>query len=383
MGNAARSRPTRWTLHLDESGDFAVPGETVLIAGLMLQEAASGAADEMLGAALRRLDPLVPYPPHATELRQTAWWIARWALADSAVRAAHPARLVLDRAAAALQRALPDRSLARMADALRQGQMPDYDALKSASRWLRAASPMIYAELEALARGAEDRYRALGVQLRAVYGDARCHILAAVDGGGPAVDGTDRYLSLLTALFERVFALLRANPAQAHEVRVVAAQRHVTDARLPRRRMLMPQDLGACVRRAEAFPLLAPVPPPDGNVRILPWGAVAYREQVAPGVALADFVANRLRGVITRSDQWDGVSAEATAATGLSVMVPPRVNPGSGAQPTIAAAGPARDAIAEAFRGRSAASDALRGRSWEVDQAQRWIAVAHAVRGAQ
>lgn len=45
MGNvAARRNPTRWMLHLDESGDFASPDEPVFITGLMLQERPSDVA---------------------------------------------------------------------------------------------------------------------------------------------------------------------------------------------------------------------------------------------------------------------------------------------------------------------------------------------------
>jgi len=367
-------------LHLDESGDFSSPDEPVFIAGLMLQERPSDVADEILGNALRRIDPLVPYPPHATDLRQLAWWVARWMLADVTVRDGHPARDTLDRAAALLQRASADRAVAPMLAALEEQRMPGYDVLRSATRWLRAHAPALRPELESLSRRAEDHYRSVGARLRALYGDARCHVLAAADPGGLSPDGADRYLALLTVLFERVFALLRASPAQRHEVRVVAAQRHVTDGRVLHRRMLMPQDLGACVRRAEAFPLLAPVTAPDGNVRILPWASVAYREQVAPGVALADFVANRLRGVLLQSPGWDALSEAIVAATGLPVMATPGVHPSGGARPTIAAAGPPREAIAAAFRARPEGGSPLKGVAWDAEQARLWIAVAEAVR---
>lgn len=381
MGTDTNHRnATHWTLHLDESGDFASPGDAVFVAGIMLQEPPSDAADRILGDVLRRIDPLVPYPPHATDMRQLAWWVARWMLADSAVRENHPARYVLDRAAATIQRGESAPLLIRMTEQLQRRQTPDYDALKLATRWLRDRDPALCRELESLARGAEDRYRAIGTQLRTLYGDARCHVVAAGDPGGVAIDGADRYLSLLTVLFERVFALLRARPAQRHEVRVVAAQRHVTDARVGRRRMLMPQDLGDCVRRAERFPLLAPASPPDTVIRILPWASVAYRDQVPPGVALADFVANRVRRVLLQSYTWDQASNEIAAATGLAAMVPARVLPDGGAQPAIAVAGAPRDAIAAAFLGRPAEGLPLKSGRWTTDQAQRWIAVADTLR---
>ncbi len=381
MGNDDHRRhPTQWVLHLDESGDFASPGNAVLVAGIMLQERPSEAADQILAGVLRRIDPLVPYPPHATDLRQPAWWVARWMLADPAVREIHPARQVLDRAAATIQRGGSAPLLARMNEQLQLAQTPDYDALQLATRWLRDRDSALCRELESLARGAEDRYRAIGTQLRTLYGDARCHVVAAADPGGVSLEGADRYLSLLTVLFERVFALLRARPAQRHEVRVVAAQRHVTDTRMGRRRMLMPQDLGECVRQAERFPLFAPVSAPDTIVRILPWSSVSYREQVPPGVALADFVANRVRRVLLQGPGWEKANDEIVAVTGLTTMVPARVLPDGGAQPTIAATGAPREAVAAAFQGVSAMDLPLLSGRWTIEQAQRWIAVADTLR---
>jgi hypothetical protein len=381
MGNDDHRRhATQWVLHLDESGDFSAPGNAVLVAGIMLQEPPSDAADQILAGVLRRIDPLVPYPPHATDLRQPAWWVARWMLADPSVREIHPAREVLDRAAATLQRGGAAPLLARMNDQLTRRQTPDYDSLKLATRWLRDRDPALCRELESLARGSEDRYRAIGTQLRTLYGDARCHVVAAADPGGVGLDGADRYLSLLTVLFERVFALLRARPAQRHEVRVVAAQRHVANPHMGRRRMLMPQDLGECVRQAERFPLFAPASAPDTIVRILPWRSVAYREQVPPGVALADFVANRVRRVLLQGPGWEQASDEIAAATGLATMVPARALPEGGAQPTIAAAGAPREAVAAAFQGVSTEDQPLPSGRWTTEQAQRWIAVADTLR---
>lgn len=381
MGNHGQRRhPTWWTLHLDESGQFSNPNEPVLLAGFLLQEPPSDAADEILGGLLRRIDPLIPYPPHATEILWPAWWFARWVLASPEVRAAHPARAVLDQAAGVFQRAGAVSALDEMSSQLQQSQTPDYDSLRDASRWLRGRDPVLYAQFEVLRRNAEDHYRAIGARLQTLYGDDRCWLLAASDPGAVAFDGPDRYLSLLTVLLERVFALLRAHPAPRHEVRVIAAQRHVTDGRVSRRRMLRPQDLGDCVRKAEAFPLHAPEVAPDKAVRIIPWSSVAYDEQVPPGVALADFVANRVRRILMQGRDWNRTSSDVVASTGLTAVARPGVRPSGEALPTVAVAGPPREAVAAAFRGPPPPRPPAPGRSWSAEQARRWITLADALR---
>jgi hypothetical protein len=60
--------PIRWTLYIDESGDFAAPDDPVSVAGLLLR----GEAPAGLRAALEAAVPWYPWPLHASHLNQPA-----------------------------------------------------------------------------------------------------------------------------------------------------------------------------------------------------------------------------------------------------------------------------------------------------------------------
>jgi hypothetical protein len=384
MASGRDARVTGWTLSIDESGDFAAPDAPVCVAGVLLQEPPTPEADAILRGLLTRVDPLVRYPPHATELRLPAWWVAAWVLAPAEVRAAHPRRRTLDAAAAWCERAAADPALASMWAALRDGRRPAYTTLATASGWMRRRAADVAADLHGLANDVERRYRLASAALVERFGAGGCLLVAASDRGDATHTPTapDRYLALLDVLFERVFALLRARPPERHVVWVVAATRRVQDAALGDR-PLRAQDIGDCVRRAERFPLDAPAGPTDPWVRLLPAMPEAYDERVRPGVVLADFVANRCRGPLASAPWWYALQAQLTDATGLPVEAVPRCTAGAGPMPTVAASGEGRARLAETLAGAPTEPWIERAGGWDLEQAQRWARAVEALRAEE
>ena len=371
-----------WGLYLDESGRFDRPDEAVCVAGVMLQEAPSREADEILRAVYRRIDPIAWYPPHATDLRLPAWWVGAWALASPAARAAHPAARTIEHAAALCAQASASPELAEMFTALDRRRRPKHGPLASASRWLQRAHPAVDRALRDLALDVERRYQAVAGALLERFGPDRCFAVVASDDGHTSpspVDPPDRYLALLVTLLERVFALLRARPAERHTVRLFVAERDVRDP-LVGERKLRPQDVSACVRLAERFPLDAPTAPTDPWVRLVATLTMPYEEVAPPGVVLADFVANRCRRPLMTNASWDDLRRELTAATRLPFEATARSCSTLGPRPTVATTGSPRVAIARAFTpdGIEAPPDLSPG--WRAEQSRRWTEIAATLR---
>ena len=378
VGRPRAGTEIEWGLYLDESGQFDQRDEAVCIVGMLLQEPPSGEADDILRGVYRRIDPIAWYPPHATDLRLPAWWVAAWVLASPEARAAHPAARTIEHAAAlcAQARAAPD--LSEMFELLDQQRRPKHGALARATRWLDRHHRPTADALRELARDVERRYQDVAGELLRRFGPDRCFAVAASDDGLSApspADQSDRYLALLVPLFERVFALLRARPAERHTVRLFAAERHVFDPVLGSRR-LRPQDLDACVRLAERFPLDAPATPTDPWVRLVSTMTMPYDEFAPPGVVLADFVANRARLPLAGNAPWSDLHRVLTADTRLPFEAAARSCPTLGPRPTIAANGPARHTIAQAFGHDGDTSPPDTPPGWRSDQAQRWCEVA-------
>ncbi len=384
VGRVRARTETEWGLYLDESGQFDRDDEAVCIAGVLLQEPPSGEGDDILRGVYRRIDPIAWYPPHATDLRLPAWWVAAWVLASPAARVSHPAARTIEHATALCAASAAAPELAEMFSLLGRRRRPKRRPLASASTWLRRHHPAVARALSDLALDVERRYQDVAGALLDRFGPDRCFALAASDDGSesPPPDGpSDRYLALLVPLFERVFALLRARPAERHTVRVFAAERDVDDPvlGLGERRLLRPQDLSDCVRLAERFPFDAPGSPTDPWVRLVPMLTVPYEEVAPPGVVLADFVGNRCRRVLAGRSSWRDVQRELSLATRLPFEATTRACEALGPRPTVASTGAPRVAIARAFA--SGENDLPVGGTteWRQEQARRWIEVASAV----
>jgi hypothetical protein len=376
---------TSWVLFLDESGQFERVTEPVCIAGLLLQEQ-RWSAMKPLRREIARANPLVPYPPHATDLNLAATHLALWQLATLGAQQGHPFARQFRSAAGAL-RSLAAPPVRRFHQGVARGRLPRWDDLASVNMLLQRGHARCFAELGAVVDWSDEAYVSVIHNLRETYGDERCFVVAAADHG--AFDESDspaedRYLELLVVLLERVFALLRTRPPARHFVAVVPAVRDVMGvAGVPA--PLSQADVERCIARATRFPLDPPSDGPDEYVRMNAEIPQEYDERVAPGIVLADLVANRLNRLAAARPPWGQLGRETISRTGLRIEATPRVQPDAAPHPTLAADGEARRIIGQAFelvcveRATSAAATigtATVPAGWERDQAQSWVKLA-------
>lgn len=373
---------TSWLLFLDETGDFDDPAAAVAIAGLLVQET-HPAMLAGLRAPIAALNPVVPYPPHASMLNLSlAHWVA-WSRAAPAARAAH---WRADWMATADRELAGSTWLAKvLATPLQRGN-EWYAALQQIDAMLPSRAPGAARLLEAVRGEHEHRMVSFLDALAGRYGPERCLAVAAAEAPGIDGGGSDRYLSLLRVVMERVLLLLRSRPAARHRVRVLAAGRHVEASPFPRRIDLRSRDVADAIRAAERFPLDAPpAGGPDAWVHLVPESPQPYDAQVHPCLVLADFVANRLGWPLRRCSSWPALSDDVRRRTALPAEAAPRWLAPARPCPTIAAAGPAGEVVRALFGGeldRGGALQSLRDRKvrpgWAREQAERWIDVAPA-----
>ena len=375
--------------------------------GILLQEDDSSDKWFEVRRVLERIDRTIRYPHHAAHLNQPAFYPAAWRLAESEARKGHPKRILLEQAASVLDRAAgtPGASffLRRYREHLEAGTIPDVKHLRGCTGWLMGNQPVIYGELFAHKGHIVGEVRQVIAEMARTYGPARCLAIAAVDTGSrhlsqaEPVAPPDRYLNLLTALFERVYTLLRSDRGEGQEVRVRVERLNVKSPRFPgsgfvrkdRDRVpLMAQDIAVCVREAEQFPFIAPeAGQSDGQVRIVPNTPSAKSPFMHPGLVLADTLVNVLRSTLDWGIApplhhviWtmDEVFHLPITMQALGFDAGDKVS-------TLSCAGIQRQLIRQAFQEPAAAST-LQVRAeatvpaWAREQAKGWISMVEKIR---
>lgn len=282
------SEPRRWTIFIDESGDFDAPGAAVAIAGILLAETSETSADA-LRRGLERALPDIPWPPHAAHVNQTAWVAV--ILADQACNppapGAPPAALAAREAVAEFSRHSPV-DLGQVQADLRLGRRPDFAAIKRLSKHLRDTLPVLARRIDGFALEAWAQVRAVAARLAA---DADASLLASGEAWAGAVgSGPDeRYFGLLEATLSRAVHLLcrRRTPDR---LGVRALERDVHEPAIDEPIPLLPRHLGEVARRL----------PSEGTsvVRVVPEHVCRYDRRVDIRFVLADFAANRARRVL-------------------------------------------------------------------------------------
>lgn len=363
------------SLFVDESGAFDGHDPSV-VAGLLVDRGLDEVAGAPIRAELERIWGPGPWPPHATELRfpvapvlYRAWRPRPGQAAMAEGRAIVPFRAELGALAAALE---SSRFGPRL-DAIRDGAFPTRDDIEEADATLRrhpalGAMRALLEKREELTRDLLARLgrRSGGVTLVAALADDR------PPGGAPSAGALreDTWLRALSVVFERVARL-----EGRAEVDLLVLTRNVEVGGLgpvPMQARWLDTLAEEATRRAGA------------DLRFRPAGTVfRYQEDakqgalVHPMLALADWVANRLRHLVRqRPGDWDTLAAR---------LVAMRVVPGPGALertprgralgplPTVAAAGAPEERIRAAFGGETVDVGET---GWEWDQARRWVAAA-------
>ncbi|MFM2151871.1 MAG: hypothetical protein RL199_306 [Pseudomonadota bacterium] len=338
-----------WHLFIDESGRFEDRGEDVCVGGWLIEAPNDASVDRVLRRQLARAFPSFAYPPQAKHVNIGAAHLVSFASLQPKVRRSHPDA---ERLEAAVDRTRfrptpPSPGAARIHDALREGRWPTasttVEDLRSYGSWLRRVDRALFDALEAEVREARARLASMTATIAREVAPGACALVLATETQRPAAEAPaspDRYLGLLETLLSRVVALLRARSGADHHVWVHVEGRHVESC-FPRH-PLMPSHVGQAARAA----LLAPGPAAGStNIRFVP-DSIARKDDAMPaGVAVADFITNRLRGQVTSQPSATTLERFAAAAFGLPARLQPAGLPDATPQLTLVADGAARKAF--------------------------------------
>ncbi len=349
----------RWSLFLDESGDFS-NGVTSWVGGVLVEASAAALGRRKLPEEFERIYGPGPYPPHASHQNIPAAaalhaaWVPRGrasVLAEGALAAERRAEL---RAAAdVLAAGAGSDVLAKV----RAGARPSYDDLQHADDVLQEEAPHLRHVLSHL-QG--ERQRQMGDLVARLFGrlEGRASYVGALgDGGAPGPETApghvreDAYVRALSVVAERV---ARLGGDVVIDVHVLT--RDVEVGGFPK-----PLALNAHFVRQLAEAACARV---GGRVRFRPAPAIQrYADHPSddlpfhPMLAIADWVTNRVRPVLHKHHHsWATVTntlvarsiAPSEAALNRRVRGRERLGP----LPTIAAAGPLEAAVRDAFAGQ-------------------------------
>lgn len=369
-------RVREWQLFIDETGDFDDPYASVAVVGWLVQHRELPRFDADLRSALAKVVPDAAWPPHAADLNLpivqpilTRVFGAVTSDADAWVRSVPG---VWER----LQ-GLEHEAVRKVVALAEQRKMAPYKDLANANEVVKRLDPSLFRSFTAQRERRMAHMRDLLSHLGEVFGPGESWLVGA---GMPPVGDDDtpkdeRYLPLLETLFCRVFALLRSDDGDRHEVRVHVARRRVKPNGGPLTLTLRIQDVGDCVRRAERFPVLAPEPgKPDARVRIVPHSVSRYDTNVRPGIVIADFAANRLRWPMSTARSWHELQANSVTQVALPVTAPARRDVGASPLPALAAHGLPEQAIHGAAEKAQVLEVPWTPPGWTTDQARQWVA---------
>lgn len=290
----------KWYVHIDETGSFTA-GTAGAVVGLLTRGEGPAALTDSLRATWKAEAPEVPWPPHATILRQPLAWAA-WSAGDG------PAEV--SAAAKALDQALATQpNWAQARESLRRGHLPKV-TMSMLDAAARCRMPAAYAILARRSAQIQDFAKSL---LASVARSGHAWVVsAAASETSEAPAGADRYLGQLGLLLRRAAdAILAMERPGQHELRVRVLTRHVLDPVLNQPVLLSMRHLNtACAQAANAPDRCARLVRSDGpvTVRFVTDAAQAFDEHLLPGFVLADSLANRVYGVLgrfnCRIDDW-------------------------------------------------------------------------------
>ncbi len=352
-----------WKLFVDESGNFDLPEEAVIVAGLLIPEGTGAYPPLALRDALQDSAEGRPWPPH-TRLLERPVMHALWPMA-AAHRGHGAASGPALEACRLLEARSPDAFRKALANLL-QGGEPEFEDVKSLERALRAVSRPTLRALEAARTRAETNVRAV---LR-LMGEAGTRLVAA----GEAMDGDawrttkgtpDRYLTLLACVLSRsADALLRLEGD--HQVEIHVLTRYVYDPALDR---AMPMTLQRVEEASEMATGAADRQRARGGstVRLEPKSLLYFDGSVCPEGVMADFAAfhsrhslatHRSLPIVRETIEaflgipvsFDAPELPHTAASGFAHDHIERARTGGLSSPEVAAAsGPLADSLVRAW----------------------------------
>jgi len=361
---------TRWSLYIDESGDFADASSSVVVGGLLVRAEAECGGPGPLRRRLLNAIPIPHWPLHASRINLPVWFaLVQVALATD--------KSAVDPVAAATVSGLGSRCGAELTTALQalaNGREPPYEDLRRMNHLLRKHLPREYAALEGWGRRLWAAVAELvsvlavpdvrpGFPNVAVFAAGETDI-PAIDAGSTAAGEDARYRELLACTLERVAAVL-GRAGGRHRVGVHVLGRRVFNQVLGQPAPLLPSDVAPIAHAVSTRHA------PD--VRLVIEEVSRFDPDVNPTLILADFTANHAHRAL-RSH----CTALSVAEAQVRERIPADVRSGKPPLSHLAAGGLAASWVAWAVGQRQSPpseSIALSGqrRRWACEQAYEWI----------
>lgn len=353
------ARETRWTLYLDESGDFDEPLDPVAVGGLLLRDDLVATSSRSLAAGLKKALPWLPWPLHAGLINQPAYMALvtdAWLRSPDAATAPAGMPIELMRASADATehfRRVAPTEYASLAAAYEGRRKLNFGSLTGLGNRLAQARPQTAAALRNAGRAAWAQVRDVPRSL-AGGGKEVTWLLAASETelGDAAASADARYFAGLEALLHRLVALLTRLGGR-HVVGVKALARDVWEPQISKARPLRPQDLDPVIRL---------VSDAHAVVRLRAEGVEKFDAGTGVEFVLADFIANQARRAL-RQPGSPLRHVEELLELGCPVRSgePPRSH--------VAATGRALVFLRTGTAGWTTTS-----RRWAVEQAEEWAA---------
>ena len=373
----------RWHLYVDESGDFESRGSAVLVAGLLVREGMATECHEWLRGLLEKRVSWVPWPFHATYLRNPVMY-ALWSellghdhgYDELALVAPVVIRLLEERAAEALARAR--KALSRTAEGGPRRD-PRYDDARALDNAVARDAPAERRKLLEIVGKTRERIAEVLRSLSCEEGDLETEAVLfcaseSVTGDACPTEAKspDRYMMLLECLIERVLDAL-LHRGGSYDVVVSALTRRIRNAVLGNLAELRLGDISqAC--SAAAGSTDRTLERGGARIRLVPGQPRTFDDSTHGGLVLADFLANHMRPGFARPR----CLADLIGRVELFCSVPLRS--GSPSLPHVPGSGAAREFLRE-VRGPGFEPTLMEGEElrkvrginlWAIEQALAW-----------
>ena len=351
---------SRWTLFVDEAGEFAEPKDHVVVAGVCIPARIDSGFSFALKHYLTEAAPLVPWPIHRRLMNRASSYVLWYAHRPSS-NIPEPLQRSLEEAGEFLTNEVPY-TFVRGLSSLEDGKEPEWVDLGALERVLResyfANYKLIHDYADELKAAVASVVRILVHERLRVSDDPDTQpfvVFASESVLADAHESDDRYLVLLECLLERVWEEFDRREGR-HAIDVHVATRKVVDPRMP---------LG----KGDEKPLLSKslvkhLAPKSANPLMLPERVWGFDVDVEPGVVFADTVNNYLHGV-TKYQSLGISEIEGLIVDYFGITA----HPGRLGLPQITASGIAWESI----KSRKLMSGERAARVWAVEQAQSWI----------
>lgn len=315
-----------WTLFVDESGSMSGhPGDTSVVAGLLLPGAPDDERWAGIAARLRNVARPGAWPPHTADRNQPMWQLAL-ALHRGTN---HPQRRLAEQLVADLPRPwrLDIDRLVQQATSTEKARWKGLGHLRLGGTQSAVSSMMPPYALKALTGWVDGYHRSMRRIARAAVPDgqqawalsATAASPRAVLPTGPA-RSTDPWTAAFQALLHRTHLVLAGCP-EAAELHLRVAALSVPSGS-GGELMLAGPDLVAMYEQAVEHSAVADARPL--TVHSLPQPTPYFDPDVHPGLVLADWWANRSERSTKRPTRWESARRAALQVFGLGPQDPKR-----------------------------------------------------------